>query len=493
MAELSTILAQLNISDKIKELTNKFQIDPSKLDVVNQVFSAYIQGKVSEAALAGEFEEKISLDFNVAIDFAYELVEQVVPLLPEDIQSKLFPELAVTKGIDLAAMIENLKKEAGISVPKNMEARLVELIYTWFRGIRDDWETLDRLTLSSKIGGLGLPYDQAQQLLSSLNKIKKVDNGEILTAINKEMARKSAEPALLEESEIDVAAKPKPKIELEKITGQEATIEQLLADKGLGYNDLIKKAYESQAEPPLGHEPSHLPDTEVPNSLVAEIKEEEAFLDSHEELPAPKELPVINQEFKPLEQKVELPTPAQDILEELGLPQPEPLWKKTQAAPVTPESVKSDPVQASQSAPVTAYQSEPAPSYQSEPKPLYRKPEVNERPRLEDVKGFATKLYGPIDELGSLSLIDFRRLSKDPQKAVEIIRQKLEVLENDSLEKRAAGIKALKNSPLYKIYADIMNQAFMNNQSYDKIIAQRGDITPVEYKAIMDLNKGLKY
>ncbi|MCX6744781.1 MAG: hypothetical protein NTX82_04620 [Candidatus Parcubacteria bacterium] len=477
MPETQKILNQPALDTKIKDIAAANKVDESKLAVVKQVFFAYIQGQISEADLGSELEEKADLDFNVAIDFAYELVVQVVPLLPEDIKAKLFPSPEVPQEFDLAKMIEKLKNDAKISVPKNMEPRLAELIYSWFRGIRDDGETLDRLTLSSKIGGLSLPYEQVQQLLSGMNKINKADKEKIIKAINKEMASKLEVPARLEESEIDVSAKPKPKIELAKITGQEATIEQLLADKGLGYNDLIKKAYESRPEPLLSHESSQLPASEPINPVVEEIMEEEEFLESREELTASKELPMDNEPALPVVSETTLPTPKKDILEELGLLEPEPLWKKTQAAPIAQE------------AELPTF----APASQAEGKPLYRKQEVNERPRLEDVRGYAPKLYGPIDELASLSLIDFRRLSKDPQKAIEIIRQKLEVLENDSLEKRAAGIKALKNSPLYKIYADIMNKAFVNNQSYDQIIAQRGDITPAEYKAIMDLNKSLKY
>jgi hypothetical protein len=110
---------------------------------------------------------------------------------------------------------------------------------------------------------------------------------------------------------------------------------------------------------------------------------------------------------------------------------------------------------------------------------------------MTDVK-FDRKLYGPLDELAALTLADFRRLSKDPSQAMQKIIGKLDILEGESVVQKNEGIKALKSSPLYKIYADIMNKALMG-KSFEQAIAERGDITMAEFKAIMELNKSLKY
>ena len=69
--------------------------------------------------------------------------------------------------------------------------------------------------------------------------------------------------------------------------------------------------------------------------------------------------------------------------------------------------------------------------------------------KMEDVK-FEPKTMGPIDELRHMNLINFRRFDKDPFKAVEKIKEKISLFENE-YRKKLEGIKAWRLSPLNKL------------------------------------------
>ena len=113
------------------------------------------------------------------------------------------------------------------------------------------------------------------------------------------------------------------------------------------------------------------------------------------------------------------------------------------------------------------------------------------RPKMEDIK-FTPKLYGPIDELASLDVSDFRRLGKDPEMAAQKIMNKLDLLAEDSLGKKKEGIDALHSSELYKTYTEILKKSVLAGKPYEEILKQDDRITVSELRAIMKLQKQLK-
>ena len=117
--------------------------------------------------------------------------------------------------------------------------------------------------------------------------------------------------------------------------------------------------------------------------------------------------------------------------------------------------------------------------------------------RIEDVK-FVPKVMGPIDEIKYLDLTAFRRLGGDPFKTAEKIKSKLALLEEESYGKRLEGIKAWRLSPIFKLYLALGGLSISANKPIDVIIEERklagGEyLTSDEFKAIMDLNKNLRF
>jgi hypothetical protein len=117
--------------------------------------------------------------------------------------------------------------------------------------------------------------------------------------------------------------------------------------------------------------------------------------------------------------------------------------------------------------------------------------------KMEDVK-HVPKLTGPIDELREMNLVNFRRLSRNPRDAVLKIKKKISFLEEESYTKRFEGIKAWRQSPVNKLYLEIGQESIINKKPVNVIInnrkqARKPYLSEAEFKAVMDLNKDLRF
>lgn len=107
-------------------------------------------------------------------------------------------------------------------------------------------------------------------------------------------------------------------------------------------------------------------------------------------------------------------------------------------------------------------------------------------------------VMGPLDELKNMNLLEFRRLAADPYAAAQKIMYKLQLLEGESVAKRATGIDAWKASPLHQLYLQIGNQSLAQSMSVIAVIKstrERGvdTLSEREFEAIADLNKQMRY
>ncbi|MBI2475533.1 hypothetical protein HYV69_03875 [Candidatus Uhrbacteria bacterium] len=112
----------------------------------------------------------------------------------------------------------------------------------------------------------------------------------------------------------------------------------------------------------------------------------------------------------------------------------------------------------------------------------------HQKPLVQDVQ-FARRLAGPTDELRSIDLERFRRLSQDPTQAVQRIKDMLDLLEEQSYEKRVQGLLSFKDSPLFKLYAGVIQQALVTGNGID---ASLGNLKRSEYDALMKLNSEIR-
>ena len=117
--------------------------------------------------------------------------------------------------------------------------------------------------------------------------------------------------------------------------------------------------------------------------------------------------------------------------------------------------------------------------------------------KMSDVKK-DYRLYGPVEELGSLDLETFRRLDATTAEIIEKVIKKVESLIHESLSKKAAGIKAWRSSPLYKMYLAVGQASMEHRISVAEIINQYHNsgkeiLTLEEFEAITDINRRLRF
>jgi len=117
--------------------------------------------------------------------------------------------------------------------------------------------------------------------------------------------------------------------------------------------------------------------------------------------------------------------------------------------------------------------------------------------KVADVK-FARTLVGPEEELGSMTITEFRRLSTDPVQASKKIEDKLTLLEEQSYEARVGGIRAWRRSPLYEIYLEMTREALKSGTSLPEVASNRRNLgeetlSPAEIKAIIDLHRRIGF
>jgi len=129
--------------------------------------------------------------------------------------------------------------------------------------------------------------------------------------------------------------------------------------------------------------------------------------------------------------------------------------------------------------------------------PKIQRLKQQDKHKLNDVKK-DYKLVGPIDELAILNLETFRRLGHDTDERLKKIASKVNLLAQDSVSKKVAGIKAWRTSPLYKMYVAVGQASLENDLNVKQVIrdfTNKGKeiLTLEEFESISDLNKMLRF
>ncbi len=120
-------------------------------------------------------------------------------------------------------------------------------------------------------------------------------------------------------------------------------------------------------------------------------------------------------------------------------------------------------------------------------------PKTISRPRVQDIHS-APRLSGPIDELQSMGLIEFRRLAKDPGQAIDRLKDIVNLLEEQGYSKRVEGVKALRSSPLMRLYGSVTQKALVSGMSLDDVLQREAQgMKKEEFLALMKLNADLRF
>ncbi|OGY55944.1 MAG: hypothetical protein A2912_03085 [Candidatus Buchananbacteria bacterium RIFCSPLOWO2_01_FULL_40_23b] len=129
--------------------------------------------------------------------------------------------------------------------------------------------------------------------------------------------------------------------------------------------------------------------------------------------------------------------------------------------------------------------------YRPAPKPLTQKP------KIQDIR-FEPRLTGPVEEIKTMTLDDFRRLAPTPVLAIEKILEKIQLLEQESFTKKVAAIKSWKENKISRLYFELGEQSMEEKKPVTEIIARRQAqgqpiLTVEELEAVIELNQRLRY
>ncbi|MDP3971264.1 MAG: hypothetical protein Q8P90_06285 [bacterium] len=130
--------------------------------------------------------------------------------------------------------------------------------------------------------------------------------------------------------------------------------------------------------------------------------------------------------------------------------------------------------------------------------PKLRRSRNVKKQMIDDVKIQQSMVMGPIDELRAMDLVEFRRLSTDSVVSANKLKEKIDLLMEQSVSEQAEGVKALKESPINQLYLDIGNQSIATGKPVTEIIAEleasgNPTLNISEFNAIADLNKELRF
>lgn len=105
------------------------------------------------------------------------------------------------------------------------------------------------------------------------------------------------------------------------------------------------------------------------------------------------------------------------------------------------------------------------------------------------------RLAGPVEEFANMTAVEFRRLSSDPKEAVMKIKDRLDLLEEQGVGQKIAGIKAWRNSPINRLYLSLARAALLSGRPVGEISAEHGPdgLTDAESKAISALNDQIRF
>lgn len=119
---------------------------------------------------------------------------------------------------------------------------------------------------------------------------------------------------------------------------------------------------------------------------------------------------------------------------------------------------------------------------------------ITPRAVMQDVVPAPARLLGPIEELASMTLADFRRLAKHPSDAVARILEKMRLLEEEDYRQRVLAVSAWHSSEPARLYFDMTRRALEEGISVAKQLGVESatSLTAEEYNAIMKLHETLR-
>jgi hypothetical protein len=330
-----------------------------------------------------------------------------------------------------------------------LQRRLTNMVSTRLRDVRSRNEFFMKLMRDAKVGGLGLERKTAEQVTEEVEK----GYAEFRNAVATEEKSKLDAQILEQEKKIEERKR-------REVEERQRWYEEKVASKKLSEEE-GKKVFERLRIIARG-ETSPI---ELAVDQKDRAREKAAFGDL---VPAPRGTRAS---------APSIPAPPERIVSPSSKPaQAKPAEKKV--AP-DPRKIPNPPI-----VKVSAQTAD------------LRKAAALQRPRLDDVMtpaGSGARLAGPLEQIGSMSIAQFRRLAPVPDAAAKRIEDLVGLLAQESFERRIAGIQAWQKSPIQAVYLKLVAEAFRNGKPVKALAEEKrkadGDmLSSEELDAIIKLN-----
>ncbi|MDI3495990.1 MAG: hypothetical protein PWQ35_11 [Patescibacteria group bacterium] len=460
-------VSSAQVMKSLTELEKRYQVDLAM--IVMKIMIKSIDIKDLPSILISEFN----------------LLSNQAEALTKEMKEKIFADVADYVGIsseirslNLENDLDKLIKAAGISITSSLLAdRLRKILTTYLKGIRSRIDTRQSLTKSVSAGGLGLTDLEVDRVF----KVCDIEKFQPSTS--------SLSPSALSHSTENIEQSTEVK-ESPNIKVAEYDLKKALASgetKSIALSAEIKTEPEKEAEVISEEKPLEAQDeaTLKTEDVLSEIQKE------INELPASQGAKIDLEKTAFVVKKPEKSGLFTKLFAEEA--------RQTEKGAIK-LAQRIDAVEAMQKQ--TTRKDEQVTAVKPEkkiipPPPVMARNQVqpNRRPRLDDVR-VVPKVMGPLEELQFLDLVNFRRLSQDPEEATTKIFNKIKLLEKDGYDKMIAGIAAWKKSAVNRLYLKMMQTAIDSGKSIKELAnnsPRENFLTYPEIEAIINLNSRLTF
>ncbi|WKZ28950.1 MAG: hypothetical protein QY323_05500 [Patescibacteria group bacterium] len=372
----------------------------------------------------------------------HEKKEEAAPAKAKNVGLELTPEDALevaqfkkaTPAVDIDALVQEIYLASGLATQDEAMAKRVKtIIGNRLRDVRDQMETLEIMIQPKELGGLSMGQDAARALLNLIQSRLQKTDTAAQAKVQTEK-KKWVETERLQKAQSETQANVEQKTELEQL-----------------YQSIVSKSKKVAPTP------------EKPAAVATMLDGKSA---------APANLPISSASPVPPDFRAPAAPPEEPAV----------------SAPAAPPARPPLPP------PVTMVKPMPAPA--QPPAPVAAPASFAQRPKLDDVKA-SPKLTGPVEELRAITILDFRRLSRDPKEACVKIKDKIDLLGEQSYTRRSEGIAAWTASEVTRTYLELMRESLNGTPLTEAIAAREAAKKPVltadEFRAVADLSRQLRY
>lgn len=505
---VQAFLADGSVMTVFEAILEKFALPKDRaielLDLTDAVLDGNITIDTFPQLLAEAFGVEIERAQRISSDvvgFRLLPLEEYVPGVAAQITSwggdlNKYPKSRVGKmKMSAETFASQLDEKLELNFSEVMIKRCAFLLYAYWNAEKTKESTLTFFSRGQTIGGLGLSPELAQKLLAAIdesrNTVDIISGGDQGAPGSRQLGvgatENSGEIAVKEIEE--QFAQPEP---IEPPVVEAAPVESKVVE--------ISPSHEITSELPIINAPkAPAPTSHIDDSWKGELKEAEkkakqvASVDSSMPVATPV-APVV------------APAPKNDVLDRRFAA----ITKDASSEhlePILPDArvslARSSQEETAQQTQAISEEKlvEAAIASRPEPvKPMLTVGSVAPQNTMKPMTDVQTvrRLVGPIDELATMTPVEFRRLSTVPADAAQKIEDILATIESQSYEERVKGVKAWRQSPMNQLYVSMTTEALTQGVGLAEIATHRRSageesLSPAEIRAVSALNERLRF